>query len=105
MVRALSTFMLALALLAPIAAHAGSAYDWRTGNTYNWNSYPGGDTHVRGYNFGTGSQWNTTVRPNGDMRGTDSNGHMWNYNSGSGTYHNYGTGRTCYGQGAARTCY
>lgn len=70
----------------------GSTYDWKTGNTYNWSTSMSGDTQVNGYNFTNGTSWRTTVEKDGDMRGTDSNGNYWNYNEGSGTYMNLGTG-------------
>lgn len=71
---------------------AGSRYDYRTGNYYNWNSTPGGNTHVNGFNSRTGNSWNTTIQSNGNQHGYDSKGNYWNYNKSSGTYYNYGTG-------------
>jgi hypothetical protein len=82
---------------------SGSTYDWRTGNSYNWNRNFDGSTNVNGFNTGTGSTWNTTIQPNGDMRGTDSRGNLWNYNSGTGTYLNT-DGTICTGRGYAQVC-
>jgi len=48
--------------------------------------------------------WNTTIKPNGSMSGTDSNFNMWNYDAGSKTYMNYGIGKMCVGEGYARVC-
>ncbi len=76
-----------------------STYDNRSGNSYNtW----GGTT--RGYNQGTGSAWSSQGY-SGGQRGTDSQGNPWSYNSRTGVYQNYGTGRTCVGSGAGRVCY
>jgi hypothetical protein len=86
------------------AQQFGSKYDWQSGNRYNWNQDSSGSTHLRGNNSNTGSQWNTTIQPNGSMRGFDSNGNSWNYNAQSGTYMNYGTGKMCVGKGVGRVC-
>jgi len=59
---------------------------------------------VDGSNLNTGSMWNTTIKPNGSMSGTDSNFNMWNYDAGSKTYMNYGIGKMCVGEGYARVC-
>src|SRR5262245_53803162 len=104
----------ALALVVPVFAQsipqvvvprpqAGSTYDMQTGNQYNWNRTPDGSTFVHGSNLGTGSQWNTTIQPNGDMRETDKRGNLWNYNQSTGTYMNT-NGRFCTGHGLARVC-
>jgi hypothetical protein len=97
--------ILAALVLAALAgpAWAGSYYDWQSGNSYNWNTTPGGDTYVHGYNLNTGSMWNQTIRPNGDQNGFDSRGNYWNYNAGTGSYFN-SDGTTCFGRGAFRTC-
>src|SRR5262245_50701343 len=102
---ALSTVLLAL-LTSPASAQwgqtprSGSNYDWRNGNMYNWNQTPDGSTNVRGFNTNTGSQWNTTIKPNGDMQGMDSKGNLWQYNQNSGSYLN-SNGTVCVGKGAA----
>jgi hypothetical protein len=87
-----------------VPALAESAYDWQSGNSYHWNTTPGGDTRVQGYNLNNGTMWNQTIKPNGDMRGYDGGGNYWQYNSRSGNYYNYGTGEMCTGHGAARIC-
>jgi len=74
----------------------GYNYDQTTGNALRWNTNQGGETNVQGSNFYTGSQWNTTIKKNGNMNGFDSKGNYWNYNKGSGMYFNYGTGETRY---------
>ena len=61
-----------------------SKYDPNSGNHDNWNRNIDGSTNVRGFNDRTGSQWNSTIQPNGDQRGTDSRGNMWNDNKGTG---------------------
>ncbi|HUF80723.1 MAG TPA: hypothetical protein VMN03_06280 [Burkholderiales bacterium] len=66
-------------------APSGYSYDYQTGNSYNWNSY-GGNTTVYGMNPRTGSTWNQTIRPNGNMSGFDSQQRYWQYNRGSNTY-------------------
>src|ERR671919_602803 len=78
-------------------AQYGSSYDWKTGNSYRYNTDSSGNTTVRGYNIKNGSMWNTRVDSSGSMRGTDSQGNYWNYNSSSGNYYNYGTGQSCFG--------
>lgn len=107
------SILLAAAFAYPINATAqnysqqprfGSTYDWRSGNMYNWNRNSSGQTQLRGYNFRNGSQWNTTIQPNGNMRGMDGGGNMWRYDNSTGFYQNFGTGRTCYGKGYARFC-
>lgn len=100
-------FSLCLILVAfspPAYAQSGSDYDWRSGNSYYWNTDSQGNTNVRGFNARTGSRWNTTIEPDGDMRGYDSNYNPWTYDSGSGFYQNFGTGETCIGKGYARVC-
>jgi hypothetical protein len=87
------------------AQDSGSKYDWRSGNSYHWNTTPEGSTQVHGFNVQNGTQWNTTIQPNGNMRGTDGNFNTWNYNAQSGYYHNNGTGETCVGKGYGRTCF
>lgn len=83
---------------------SGSTYDWRTNSNYNYYTNPNGATQVYGNNYNTGSQWQTTIQPNGDQRGRDAQGNMWQYNQQSGTYMNYGTGKICTGKGYARVC-
>jgi hypothetical protein len=100
----MKTLAIVVLWLAASPAMAGSYYDWQSGNSYNWNTTPGGDTHVNGYNLNNGTMWNQTIKPNGDQNGWDGGGNYWNYNSRSGNYYNYGTGEICTGHGAARIC-
>jgi hypothetical protein len=101
------TFALA-ALTLPVGAEAqqsGSTYDWQSGNMYTWSRQFDGSTHVRGLNSRTGTNWSTTIQPNGNMRGFDGGGNFWNYNDATGLYQNFGMGTTCVGKGAGRTCF
>lgn len=82
-----------------------TTYDWQSGNTYTTRKRYNGDTNVDGFNALTGSAWNTTVKPNGSMNGTDSDFNPWSYDSRTGTYINYGTGKMCVGEGYARVCF
>ena len=109
--RSISALALALAigfgsagLNAAAAQSSGSSYDWRSGNSYNWNRNYDGSTTVRGFNSQTGSMWNNTIQRNGDQRGMDSHGNLWNYNAATGSYMN-SNGHGCIGQGYARSCW
>jgi len=95
--------LIVLVLAVPVFAQSGSTYDWRSGNHYNWNRNLDGSTNVRGHNYNTGSSWNQTIMPNGDQRGTDSDGNTWHYNNNSGIYWN-SNGATCWGKGQFRQC-
>ena len=97
--------ILFLALIPTLARSqdSGSGYDWKTGSYYNWDSDGMGNTSVRGSN--QNGMWRTNIDSSGSMRGTDIKGNPWMYNSGSGVYQNYGTGKTCIGSGASRTCF
>jgi hypothetical protein len=101
--------IIALALTAfpnlLLAQDSGSKFDWQSGNSYHWNTSPDGTTQVHGFNIQNGTQWNTTIQPNGNMRGMDGNYNSWNYNAQTGYYHNMGTGETCIGTGYARHCF
>jgi hypothetical protein len=55
----------------PALVQSGYKYDPRSGNSYNWYQQSDGSTNVRGSNLNTGSQWNTTIKPNGDQNGLD----------------------------------
>lgn len=90
--------------LLPAVAMAESTYDPQTGNFYTTTPTYGGGARINGFNSSTGSTWNTTVQPNGNMNGMDSNGNMWNYNRSSGSYMN-SNGHGCMGHGALRTCW
>lgn len=79
-------------------------YDYRSGNSYTTSSL-GDSTYVSGFNYNTGSTWSTTIDSAGNMNGMDSNYNPWSYNSTSGVYMNYGTGKMCTGSGYTRTCF
>ncbi|MEM7177208.1 MAG: hypothetical protein AAF503_05850 [Pseudomonadota bacterium] len=79
--------------------------DFSTGNSYRVTPKFGGGARIQGYNYHTGRSWNQTIDQNGSMRGRDADGNHWNYNSGTGAYHNFGTGRSCFGKGAFRSCF
>jgi len=83
---------------------SGTTYDWKSGNVYRWNRQSDGTMRVDGMNPRTGSMWNQTIKPDGSMRGTDSNFNQWSYDPRSKLYMNYGTGKICTGQGYARVC-
>ena len=80
------------------AQPADHEWDWRSGNMYNWNQDLNGTTHLRGNNFQNGTQWNTDIKPDGSMRGFDANRNYWTYDSRTGNYMNYGTGKMCFGK-------
>jgi hypothetical protein len=82
----------------------GSTYDWTTGNTYNWTRASDGITHLRGSNLNTGSLWQTTIKPNGDMSGLDKDANYWTYNARTKIYTNT-NGTFCVGEGPARSCF
>lgn len=107
---AAATILFAAPVLAQFDDHpqAHTEYDWRTGNRYEIEHHDDAfeqDTHVKGYNVQTGSSWETTIDDDGDMRGRDADGNSWRYDEGSSLYQNYGTGKTCVGRGAARSCF
>lgn len=81
-----------------------SSYDWQSGNAYRTQPRPDGSTTVYGNNYGQGTSWQTTIKPDGRQTGTDADGNMWTYNPQTGTYLNLGTGKMCTGKGAARVC-
>lgn len=72
-------------------AQSGYTYDYRSGNSYNYYTSPGGQTTVRGSNLRTGSSWNTTIQRNGNMSGYDAGNNYWSYNARTGSYYNSGT--------------
>lgn len=116
------TKTLTLVLLVTILAHeasaqshlghdeidSGSSFDALSGNSFDWQKHDHqgkGETHVEGSNILNGSRWDTTIQENGDMAGHDKEGNHWEYDDSSTRYYNYGTGKTCIGEGAARTCF
>jgi len=96
--------LLILSLAVSTITFAYGSYDWKSGNSYNVNSY-GSTTTVNGYNAKTGSTWSQTQNSNGSYNGRDKKGGYYNGNNNTGYYHNSRTGKTCYGKGYARTCY
>lgn len=104
--------MRAWVVAAALVAAAGGAqaqqfrshYDWQSGNSYSIYSDPSG-TRYNGMNLNNGSMWSGQIDRQGNQRGFDAQGNPWSYNSSTGTYMNYGTGKTCMGQGSLRTCY
>ncbi len=72
---------------------AETTYDWQSGNTYIYSKDYSGNTNVRGFS-NNGSTWNTTIKPDGDMRGSDKDGNYWSYDDNIGVYNNFGTGET-----------
>src|SRR5262245_44727398 len=100
-----AAFLLALMVAGTASAqNFGSTYDWQSGNMYRWNSDSMGNTHVYGNNFNTGSMWNSTIQPNGNQSGWDSQMNHWNYNAQTGAYFN-SNGHGCIGHGYGRTCW
>jgi hypothetical protein len=91
-------------LTTPPLPSSRTTYDSRSGNTYTTRKRANGDTEVSGFNANTGSMWNTTVKPDGSMNGYDSKMNPWTYDAKTGNYFNYGTGKMCFGEGAARVC-
>ena len=90
---------------AELRRNSGSSFDAWSGNSYRWNRDREGRTHVNGSNLYSGSQWRTTIKPDGSMRGMDSRMNPWSYDSRTRTYMNYGTGRMCTGRGYTRVCF
>ena len=79
-------------------------YDYNTNSQYTIQRNHSGSTTVNGYNYNTGATWSSEHHSDGSSNGRDSNGNYWQYNSESGNYYNYGTGKSCYGKGVYRTC-
>lgn len=100
------SFLIGVALVltaGSASATCRSVYDWKSGNYYQvCDNY--GQTTTRGYNYNTGSNWSQTNNSNGSYYGTDKNGNYYSGNNRTGFYSNLGTGRTCFGTGAFRTC-
>jgi len=84
-------------------AQSRTTYDWQSGNSYRTTPNYDGSTTVRGNNYQNGSTWTTKIQPDGNQRGTDANGNMWNYNARSGSYTST-DGTVCVGHGYARVC-
>ncbi len=102
---ALITGMVLGVASAAEAQDSGHSYDWLSGSSYSWHTDSQGNTAVYGNNLSTGSSWSTRIGRRGDMSGYDSNRNYWAYKRSTGSYYNFGTGKTCTGSGALRTCY
>lgn len=87
------------------AQDSGHTYDWRSGSGYSWHTDSQGNTSVYGSNLVTGSSWSTRIDRRGDMSGYDGDGNYWSYDRSTGSYYNFGTGKTCIGSGALRNCF
>lgn len=87
-----------------VYAQSSYKYDYQSGNSYNIHKDSSGTT-TQGYNLKTGSTWQQRNNSNGTYSGTDSKGGYYTGDNKTGYYHNSRTGKTCYGKGAARTCY
>jgi len=79
-------------------------YDWQSGNSYSIHRDLNGNTRIRGFNSYTGSNWTTNIDRQGNFSGIDKRSNPWSYNSRSGLYQNFGTGKICWGKGVFRTC-
>jgi hypothetical protein len=105
----MKTLLLSLVFLSfPLFSFAqdiGNTCDFRSGNLYQWNSDIIGNTGVKGYNYHSGSLWNTTIDNSATMKGMAPPVNYWNYNSNTGLNNNMGTGRSCYGYGNFKSCY
>jgi hypothetical protein len=105
MIRAtLTAAAVAIVFSTQALAQSGFSYDPYTSNTYRWHQNSTG-TSLYGTNPRTGSHWQLRQNMNGYYSGMDSNQNSFQGNHNSGFYQNYGTGRTCIGQGYARTCF
>ena len=81
----------------------GGVYDSTTGNRYECIKSLAG-VYVTASNSQTGARWTTDYATNGDMTGNDAKNNFWTYTAATKRYHNFGTGQTCVGEGAATTC-
>lgn len=88
----------------PRQPRSSSNYDATTGNMTNTQRRSDGSSDTYGANTNNGSQWQSHSDRRGNQSGTDADGNMWNYNRGSNTYFNYGTGKMCTGSGYTRVC-
>ena len=86
-------------------AQTYNQYDWQSGNHYTITPRYDGGIQLNGLNLNNGTTWSQTQRPDGSYSGFDGNGNYYYGNNRSGFYQNMGTGRTCIGTGAARSCY
>ncbi len=79
-----------------LAQDCGHTNDPKLGNVHYWCKDSLGYTQVRSYNFDSGSRWLTTIKPDGDMKGWDSDTNYWEYDSRTRIYYNFGTGEIRY---------
>ncbi|SDY75869.1 hypothetical protein [Citreimonas salinaria] len=100
-----SAFVFALAFpTAGSAQDSWSTFDYQSGNMYN-NYSDGQGVTTYGNNIQGGTNWNLRQDYDGSYSGTDSQGNFFYGDQNSGFYSNPGTGTTCIGTGALRTCY
>lgn len=93
-----------ITLLLTFSVFAQYKYDYRSGNSYRTykNSY---GTTTYGNNVRTGSSWSVRHNKNGSYSARTARGHYINGNSKTGRYHNFTTGKSCWGKGQFRQCY
>ncbi len=84
---------------------SGSSDDWQSGNLYRWTHLADGSTDLIGFSINKGSNWRTTIKPDGSMSGFDKDLNIWKYDAGSSFYINFGTSKICYGKGIGRFCF
>lgn len=100
-----AALLLALPALAddPYYTTPKTTYDWSTNSSYTTTYGYDGAATVSGSNINTGATWNTTIDKQGNQRGTDADGNLWQYNKATGSYIN-SNGKVCIGKGATRVC-
>ena len=81
-----------------------SKYDFASGNYYTVCDN-GSSTSITGSNITNGTNWSQTQNSDGSCSGRDKNNNYYSGDNNTGRYYNYGTGKTCFGTGALRTCY
>jgi len=75
----------------------GNNYNSKTGNHYETKKDYLGNTKVYGHNERTGSKWDTTIKPSGDMKGHDKEGNHWAYDKSAKSYSNTGKSHSLFG--------
>ena len=73
------------------------------GNCYSVQGDDVSGYRVQGYNLHSGKMWNKQIDQQGE-RGFDADNNYYTYDRNTGTYFNHGTGKMCFGEGAARIC-
>lgn len=103
--RMMRAALLALLVTVGAASHAAPQYryDPATGDVIRIER-TGPDVSVRGYGTQGGQPWSAQIAPDGLYRGRDAQGNAFSGDARSGFQINHGTGRSCFGTGAARTC-